>query len=110
MADIRDPRLLYLKGVLFLVMGLLAACIVLLLHPDWRIAALLGLMVWAFCRAYYFAFYVVQHYIDPRYRYAGLGSFLRHAMSAEGPLRDRDGLDRFDHRDRRAANDNADRN
>ena len=38
-------------------------------------SALLALTVWCFARAYYFAFYVVQHWIDPGYRFAGLFDF-----------------------------------
>ena len=39
-----------------------------------RSAILLGLAIWCFCRAYYFAFYVIEHYIDSSYKYAGLWS------------------------------------
>jgi hypothetical protein len=28
--------------------------------------------VWASCRFYYFLFYVLEHYVDPTMRYAGL--------------------------------------
>ena len=40
-------------------------------------AALLAVSVWAFCRAYYFAFYVIERYVDPTYRFSGLGSVPR---------------------------------
>jgi len=40
----------------------------------------LALAVWAFCRAYYFAFYVIEHYADPGYRFAGLMSFIGYAL------------------------------
>ena len=30
----------------------------------------------SFCRSYYFAFYVIERYMDPGYRFSGLGSFL----------------------------------
>jgi hypothetical protein len=33
------------------------------------------LSIWCFARAYYFAFYVIEHYVDGSYRYAGLGDF-----------------------------------
>ncbi len=74
MTDIRSPTLLYLKGFLFLLVGCLAGGILLAENPSWRAAILLGLTVWAFCRAYYFAFYVIEHYIDPSYKFAGLWS------------------------------------
>lgn len=87
MADIRSPRLLYFKGVLFLVIGGVASAILLLEHPDLKTAALLALAIWAFARAYYFAFYVVQHYVDPSYRFAGLLDFAKYlaGRSKTGP-------------------------
>ena len=71
---------MYLKAILLLGIGLLASTILLIDHPSWRAAALLGAAVWGFCRAYYFAFYVIEHYIDPQYKFAGLISFVRYAM------------------------------
>ena len=84
MGDIRSPALLYMKGALFLALGLLASGLLLARHPSWRDAALLALAVWAFARAYYFAFYVIEHYIDPGYRYQGLASFARYAVRGRG--------------------------
>jgi hypothetical protein len=80
MADIQSPRLLYMKGALFLGLGILASTILLIEHPTAKTAALMAVAVWAFARAYYFAFYVIEHYIDPGYKYAGLLSFLRYWM------------------------------
>lgn len=79
--DIRSARLLWIKGVLFLLLGMLASVIMLVLFPDIRLAVLLAIAVWAFSRAYYFAFYVVTHYIDPSFRFAGLTSVLRYLLS-----------------------------
>ncbi len=78
MADLRDPRLIYAKGCLFLVGGALAASLLILERPTIRVAALLALTVWCFARAYYFAFYVIEHDVDPRFKFAGLGSFVRY--------------------------------
>jgi len=80
MGDLKNPTLIYAKGILFLLMGFLAAGTLLLLHPDWRAAALLVLAVWSFSRFYYFAFYVIEHYVDPRFRFAGLGSFVMYLL------------------------------
>lgn len=79
LSDIRDKRLLFVKGLLFVCLGTIAAGLILIEHPTFRIAFLLCIAIWAFCRAYYFAFYVIQHYVDPQYRFAGLGSFVRYA-------------------------------
>ena len=73
--SLRNPTVLYLKAALLLTTGLLAATILLIDHPHWRTLALLAITTWAFCRAYYFAFYVVEHYIDPKFRFAGLCAF-----------------------------------
>lgn len=78
MGDIESHKVLYLKGALFLVLGSLASINILLLLPTWEILLSLGLAVWAFSRAYYFAFYVIEHYIDDSYKFAGLSSFARY--------------------------------
>ena len=76
MGDITSHKLIIAKGFLFLLAGVLAAAALLLEHPTLKVAFLLGLAVWCFARCYYFAFYVIEHYVDPGYRFAGLGSFV----------------------------------
>ena len=78
MADIRSPKLLYLKGALLLFLGVLASGLLLAEHPDWKSAGLLALAIWSFARAYYFAFYVIEHYVDPEFKFAGLWDFARY--------------------------------
>lgn len=80
MGDLRDPRLMYLKGALFLGCGALGAALLLMEAPTLKVAALLALTVWCFARAYYFAFYVVQRWIDPGYRFAGLFDFVAYLL------------------------------
>ncbi|MEM0895932.1 MAG: hypothetical protein AAGJ79_03525 [Verrucomicrobiota bacterium] len=75
--DIESPRLLCLKGVGFLVIGLLSSLLLLLMCPNWKVALLLILVIWSFCRAYYFAFYVIEKYIDEDFKFAGLFSVIR---------------------------------
>ena len=72
---------MWIKVALFLVIGVVAAGLILAQLPDWRVAVLLVLAIWAFCRAYYFAFYVLEKYIDPSFRFAGLISLARHVWS-----------------------------
>jgi hypothetical protein len=78
MRDITNPKWLYMKGALFLVLGLLASALLLVESPTLKTAILLAIAVWSFCRLYYFAFYVVEHYIDPGYKFAGLIDFVRY--------------------------------
>ncbi len=75
MTDLKSPTVIYLKGLLFLVAGLIAAGLLVAEAPTLRALALLTIAIWSFCRAYYFAFYVIEHYVDPGYKFAGLGSF-----------------------------------
>jgi hypothetical protein len=75
MGDLTSPKLIIAKGFLFLLAGLMAAAALLLEYPSLKVAFLLGLSVWCVARFYYFAFYVIEHYVDPGYRFAGLGSF-----------------------------------
>ena len=65
MKDLTDPRLIKLKGGLFLVAGLIAAALLVFENPTLKTTFLVAIAVWCFCRAYYFAFYVIEHYVDP---------------------------------------------
>ena len=80
MKDLTNPRLIKLKGVLFLLIGLMATALLLLDRPELKTAALLAIAIWCFCRFYYFAFYVIEHYVDPGYRFSGLWSFARYLV------------------------------
>ncbi len=81
MADLTNPTAIRIKGILFLLLGTIASALLLLKAPDISIAILHGVSIWAFCRFYYFAFYVIQHYVDSSYRFAGLFSFMRYAVA-----------------------------
>ena len=85
MADLKNPKWIWLKGWLFLFAGIVAALLVLLESPTLRNALCLAVAIGAFCRFYYFAFYVIQNYIDPRYRFSGLWSFARHVLRKRTP-------------------------
>jgi hypothetical protein len=85
--DITNPRLLYVKGGLFLLCGMMGAALVVLERPSLRIAVLLAITVWCFARAYYFAFYVIERYVDPSYRFAGLWSFFRYVLRSRATSR-----------------------
>jgi hypothetical protein len=63
------------KGGLFLFLGFFSGALLLVAHPTLQTGLLLVLTVWSFCRFYYFAFYVIEHYVDSDYRFSGLASF-----------------------------------
>lgn len=64
-----------------LCVGMLAAALLWIEQPTLKTSSLLAISVWGFARAYYFAFYVIQHYVDPSYRFAGLWSFARYVVT-----------------------------
>lgn len=81
MPDLKHPKIIWFKGGLFAALGCLASALLLAQQPNLRSVVLLAITVWAFCRAYYFAFYVIQHYVDPQYRFSGLIDFCQYAIS-----------------------------
>lgn len=76
--DLTNPKWMYLKAVLFVLIGAICFVLVWIEHPTLATAAYLCLMIWAFCRAYYFVFYVIEKYVDREYRFSGLLSFLKY--------------------------------
>jgi hypothetical protein len=81
MRDLTASFWIKVKSVLFLVVGLSASALLVLEHPTIKIALLLILSIWSFCRFYYFAFYVIQHYVDSTYRFSGLVAFFGYLVS-----------------------------
>jgi hypothetical protein len=75
MKNLTDLRWIKLKGMLFLLLALLSAGFLFFEHPTLSAGFLILVAVWSFCRFYYFAFYVIEHYVDPSYRFSGLLSF-----------------------------------
>jgi hypothetical protein len=80
MTDLKNPSIIIAKGFLFLGLGLLASTLLLLEAWNIKVLLLLVASVWAFCRFYYFAFYVIENYVDPQYRFAGLWSLFRYLL------------------------------
>jgi hypothetical protein len=72
MGDLKSERRIVAKGLMFLVIATAATGLILIEAPSIRVGVLLVLLVWASCRFYYFLFYVLEKYVDPDLRYAGL--------------------------------------
>jgi hypothetical protein len=85
MRDLSSHPLMILKAVLFVLLGAIAVVLLLWDSPSFRTAALLAIAVWAFARAYYFAFYVMERYIDPSFRFSGLISAVRFLLKHRRP-------------------------
>ena len=85
MGDIKNPKLLWTKGILFLVLALAASALLLIEAASVKVAALLAVAIWAFCRSYYFAFYVIERYVDPGYKFSGLASLVLYVVRRRTP-------------------------
>jgi uncharacterized RDD family membrane protein YckC len=85
MSDLKRPRLMYLKGWLLLAILVISSAVILNETRDWRIALLLAVVIWSAARFYYFMFYVIEKYVDPGYRFAGILSFLRYLLRRKKP-------------------------
>ncbi len=77
MSDLRSKKLIVLKGILFAALVLGASALVFSEAPTWRTAAGLLMVIWASARFYYFLFYVLEKYVDPDLKYAGLLALLK---------------------------------
>ena len=85
MKNLTNPAWIKTKGILFLFLGMLSAVLLFFERPTLRVAALLLLAVWSFCRFYYFAFYVLERYVDPSYKFSGLFSLARYLLRKPRP-------------------------
>jgi hypothetical protein len=85
MRDLQSSWLMWAKAILFVLIGVASSALILVELPSLQIFALLCLAIWSFCRAYYFAFYVIEHYLDPTFRYSGLFSVIRHLLKQRRP-------------------------
>jgi hypothetical protein len=81
MKELTNPIWIKLKGGLLLGTGLSSALLLILDRPTIRVGLLFAISIWCFCRFYYFAFYVIEHYVDPGYRFSGLGAFFLYWLS-----------------------------
>jgi len=62
------------------MLDLLAAGLLIYMSQEWITVGLLLIVIWAFCRFYYFAFYVLHHYADKSFNYAGLLHLIRYLL------------------------------
>jgi len=77
MGDLTSRRWIVAKGLLFFGIVLLTAGTLFLQLKTLQAAVLIGLLIWSSARSYYFLFYVLERYVDPTLRYAGVLDLLR---------------------------------
>jgi hypothetical protein len=83
-SDITQKWLLHAKGFLFLVTGLIAAGLIYFDSQNIRTIGLLAAVIWAFCRFYYYLFYVLEHYAGRDRKYAGIVDALKYILKRRG--------------------------
>ena len=81
MGDLKSARLMYLKRALFLLARCAAVAGIMVECGTRRIALLLAIAIWSFCRLYYFLFYVIEKYIDPSFKFAGILPAVRYLLT-----------------------------
>lgn len=82
--DIKNPKLIYLKGILFLLILIISASLILVTTKSWTISFLLLLVIWSSARFYYFMFYVIEKYVNSNYKFSGILHFLKYLISERG--------------------------
>ena len=85
MRDLKSKAAIYLKAFLFLVIGVFSAILLVAQNLSIQTALLLALVIWSFCRAYYFVFYVIEHYVDPKFHFASLFAFAKYLTKRRAP-------------------------
>lgn len=89
--DLKSPWLIHAKGILFFATGLVAAVLLFVQMPTLRTAVLLGTAVWAFCRFYYYLFYVLERYLGREEPFAGVFDAIRFLIAGAKRKRGSDG-------------------
>ncbi|SMP71506.1 hypothetical protein SAMN06265222_11462 [Neorhodopirellula lusitana] len=79
--DLESKTVIFAKAGLFLLLGLVSGFLLISSILSIRNLILLGLTIWSFCRCYYFAFYVIEHYVDTNYRFTGLWDFAKYIFN-----------------------------
>ncbi len=79
--DLKSAKWIYCKAALFVMLAAFSAALLLLENLSFKVALLLAICVWASCRAYYFAFYVIEHYVDHEFRFSGLFDFVKYILA-----------------------------
>lgn len=70
--DIKNPWFIHAKGILFVVLGLLAAFLLIIQEPTIKTVVLVAAGIWSFCRFYYYLFYVLDRYLGRENRFSGI--------------------------------------
>jgi len=74
--DLKLKQLIYLKALLFVTIWILAILLNLTTSETSPRLLSIALIVWSSARLYYFAFYVIEKYVDEEFKFSGVFDFL----------------------------------
>lgn len=77
MADIKSKNVIVIKGILFGVIVIGASLGILYHCPRRVVLCLLLILIWSSARSYYFIFYVLEKYVDPKLKYTGIFDLIK---------------------------------
>jgi len=77
MNDIKSKKLIVIKGLLFISITAVSAIGIALFCLRIEVITLLLILIWASARSYYFLFYVLEKYVDPKLKYSGLFDLIK---------------------------------
>jgi hypothetical protein len=83
--DLKSKKLIKIKGVLFAAIGIVSCGLIFANQPSLKTVLLLGVAIWAWCRFYYFLFYVLEHYAGRKRPYAGIIDALKSVFKSDDP-------------------------
>ncbi len=83
--DLKNPWMIHTKGILFVILGITAGTLLFIEIPTLKTAALLTVSIWAFCRFYYYLFYVLENYLGREKKFSGVFDALRYLISSKPP-------------------------
>jgi len=74
--DLKSKKLIYLKAILFIIILFLSVILNIIEDRVFFRVFSLVLAIWSSARLYYFAFYVIEHYVDADFKFSGIFDFL----------------------------------
>jgi hypothetical protein len=80
MPDLKNPKAMYLKGFLFLLIVMVSGAWLIFEPAIWKRILLVVLLIWSSARLYYFMFYVIENYIDSEFKFSGIFDFLKYLV------------------------------
>jgi hypothetical protein len=66
--NITDVKLLIVKGLLFLLLGVSSALLLILRDSSFTTITLLVVAIWSSMKFYQFMFYIITNYVDSNYK------------------------------------------